>query len=265
MKAVHTPLDHDFHCSEILRQADELRSHLTGAELAVTVPTCPDWTLRELAVHVGGAHRWVAEIVRTKATAVVPQERVPDFTGPEKDEPEALDAWLAQGAALCADTLRTAGADQAAWTWAGEATAGCWARRMTHETVVHHADAALTVGAEYRLAPEVAADTIDEWLELVTYVQAAKPAPAAAAELRGPGRSIHLHATDAPGAEWLIELGEDGVSRRRGHEKATVALRGPLTDVLSVFCRGLPADSPRIEVLGGAELLDFWLQRASFG
>lgn len=135
---------------------------------------------------------------------------------------------------------------------------------MTHETVVHRVDAALTVGAEYRLAPELAADTIDEWLDIVTYVQAAKLAPAAA-ELRGPGRSIHLHATDAPGAEWLIELGEDGVSWRRGHEKATVALRGPLTDVLGVFYRRLPADSPRVEVLGDAELLDFWLQRASFG
>ncbi|WP_329399012.1 maleylpyruvate isomerase family mycothiol-dependent enzyme [Streptomyces melanogenes] len=264
MTAAHTPLDHDFYCAEILRQTDELRGHLTGADLAVTVPTCPDWTLRQLAVHVGGAHRWVAEIIRTKATAVVPQERVLDASGPEKDEPEALDEWLAQGAALCADALRDAGPDQAAWTWAGEATAGFWARRMTHETVVHRADAALTVGAEYRLAPEVAADTIDEWLEIVTYVQAAKLAPAAA-ELRGPGRSIHLHATDAPGAEWLIELGEDGVSWRRGHEKATVALRGPLTDVLSVFYRRLPADSPRVEVLGDAELLDFWLQRASFG
>ncbi|MEV6548144.1 maleylpyruvate isomerase family mycothiol-dependent enzyme [Streptomyces sp. NPDC051597] len=264
MTAAPTPLDHDFYCAEILRQTDALRSHLDGADLRTPVPTCPDWTLGQLAVHVGGAHRWIAEIVRTKSTAAVPQERVPAFEGPEKDEPEALDAWLGEGAALCADVLRTAGADQAAWSWTGDATAGFWARRMTHETVVHRADAALTVGAEYVLAPEVAADTIDEWLEIVTYVQAARLAPAAA-ELRGPGRSIHLHATDTPGAEWLIELGEDGVSWRRAHEKATVALRGPLTDVLSVFYRRLPADSPRVEVLGDAALLDFWLERASFG
>ncbi|MBD0747395.1 maleylpyruvate isomerase family mycothiol-dependent enzyme [Streptomyces sp. CBMA152] len=263
MTAADSPLDHDFYCSEILRQTDELRSHLSGADLSVTVPTCPDWTLRELAVHVSGAHRWVAEIVRSKTTSA-PDQLSLDSKGPDSEEPAAMDAWLAQGAELCADALRAAGPDQAAWTWAGEATTGFWARRMTHETVVHRADAAFTVGVEYRLAPEVAVDTIDEWLEIITFIQAAKLAPQAA-ELRGPGRSIHLHATDVPDAEWLIELGEEGVSWRRGHEKATVALRGPLTDVMNVFYRRLPADSPKVEVLGDAGLLDFWLQRASFG
>ncbi|MFD9794898.1 maleylpyruvate isomerase family mycothiol-dependent enzyme [Streptomyces sp. NPDC059070] len=264
MTAAEPTLDHDFYCSQIIAQTAELRSHLSGADLSVKVPTCPEWTLRDLVLHVGRAQRWAAEIVRTKSTVVVPEEAVPDTAGPEDGEPAALADWLTRGAELCADALRTAGPDQAAWTWAGEATTGFWARRMTHETVVHRADAAFTVGAEYRLAPEVAADTIDEWLEIVSYIQAAKLAPAAA-ELRGPGRSIHLHATDAPGAEWLIELGEEGVSWRRAHARATVALRGPLTDVLNVFYRRLPADSPRVEVLGDAGLLDFWLQRASFG
>ncbi len=61
----------------------------------------------------------------------------------------------------------------------------------------------------------------------------------------------------------LRELGADGFTWRRGHEKATVALRGPLTDVLRVFYRRLPADSERVEVLGEAALLDFWLERVS--
>ncbi|MFF2408249.1 hypothetical protein [Streptomyces sp. NPDC058092] len=58
---------------------------------------------------------------------------------------------------------------------------------------------------------------------------------------------------------------QDGFARRRAHEKATVALRGPLTDVMLVFDRRLPADSDRVEVLGDAELLDLWLERAAFG
>jgi uncharacterized protein (TIGR03083 family) len=64
-------------------------------------------------------------------------------------------------------------------------------------------------------------------------------------------------------AEWLIELGQDGFSWRRGHEPATVTLRGPLVDVLRVFYRRLPADSQRVEVLGDPGLLDFWLERVS--
>ena len=36
-----------------------------------------------------------------------------------------------------------------------------------HEATVHRADAALALGADYQLAPELAADGIDEWLERV--------------------------------------------------------------------------------------------------
>ncbi len=42
----------------------------------------------------------------------------------------------------------------------------------------------------------MAADAIDEWLGIIEFVQRTRPHDAAAAELRGPGRSIHLHATD---------------------------------------------------------------------
>ena len=66
-------------------------------------------------------------------------------------------------------------------------------------------------------------------------------------------------------SEWLIELGEEGVSWRRGHEKATVALRGPLTSVLLAFYRRLPLDAPGLDVLGDRKLLEFWLERATFG
>jgi hypothetical protein len=65
----------------------------------------------------------------------------------------------------------------------------------------------------------------------VEFVQRTMPHDGAGA-LRGPGRSIHLHATDGtPGlhTEWLVELTEDHIVWRRGHAKATVALRGPLT------------------------------------
>ncbi|MFP3987608.1 maleylpyruvate isomerase family mycothiol-dependent enzyme [Streptomyces sp. E11-3] len=260
-------LDHDRYCDEIIRQTELLRAHLDGADLSVTVPTCPDWSLRDLAVHIGGAHRWAEQLVRTKATEEIPEEQVPGLLGPDGDDPAALDTWLADGAEGLAKALRAAGPDTEVWTWAWEHRSGFWARRMAHETVVHRADAAHAVRAEYVLAPEVAADTIDEWLEIVRFAQRTEPEDSAG-ELRGGGRSLHLHATDtapALNAEWLIEFGDDGFAWRRGHEKATVALRGPLTDVLQVFYRRLPVDSERVEVLGERELLAFWLERATFG
>jgi hypothetical protein len=138
---------------------------------------------------------------------------------------------------------------------------------MTHEITVHRADAALTAGVPYEVAPEIAADAVDEWLELLEWAQRTGTFPDAE-ELRGPGRSVHLHATDAApelNAEWLIELGEEGLGWRRGHEKATVALRGPLTSVLLAFYRRLPLDAPGLEVLGEREVLEFWLEHSSFG
>jgi len=84
--------------------------------------------------------------------------------------------------------------------------------------------------------------------------------------LRSAGRgSIHLHATDAVSAEWLVEFSEEGVRWRRGHEKAAVVLRGPLTALLLAFYRRIPLDGGRIEVLGERGVLELWLEGASFG
>lgn len=211
----------------------------------------------------------------------MPEKEVPLYEGPEvKGDPAALDAWLVETGEMLVATLREAGPKAPVWSWGWEQTAGFWARRMTHELVVHRADATLAAGVPYEVAPDIAADAIDEWLEIVEFVQRTMPHDEAA-ELRGPGRSIHLHATDAsadlnaersemgvpPPEGWgrLVELAEDVVRRRRGHEKATVALRGSLTEVLLAFYRRLPLDSGELAVLGERRLLDFWLERATFG
>ncbi|MFH8611833.1 maleylpyruvate isomerase family mycothiol-dependent enzyme [Streptomyces sp. NPDC018029] len=261
-----TTLSHERYCDEVARQIDLLRTTLTGADLSVTVPTCPDWTLAQLVRHTGGAVRWSERLVATRAEKDIPEEDIPELGGPETDDPVALDAWLARTAELGASTFRAAGAEAPVWSWSGDHRAGFWARRMTHELVIHRADAAIAAGVAYEVEPDVAADAIDEWLDLVALAQRTDPEDDAA-ELKGAGRSIHLHATDAPeglDAEWLIEFGDEGFTWRRGHAKATVALRGPLTEVLLAFYRRRPLDGGHVEVLGERALLDFWLERASF-
>ncbi|MFV0133384.1 maleylpyruvate isomerase family mycothiol-dependent enzyme [Streptomyces sp. HMX87] len=277
-----TVLAHDRYCDEITRQTGKFRSVLaSGADLSATVPTCPDWTLEELVRHTGQALRWVEWIVRTRAQEEVPIERVPGSEGPEaRGDAAALETWLTESGEAVVAALREAGPDLRVWTWSGVDTSGFWARRMTHELVVHHADAVLAAGRPFEaVPPDVAADAVDEWLWIVRLLQRELP-DSPARELRLPGRSIHLHATDTPpelNAErsemgfpppegWgrLVELAEDGVTWRRGHEKATVALRGPLTSVLLAFYRRIPLDSPDLEVLGDRKLLEFWLERATF-
>ncbi|MEU1105533.1 maleylpyruvate isomerase family mycothiol-dependent enzyme [Streptomyces tibetensis] len=264
-----TPLTHESYCDEITHQMRLLRSVVTsGADLSAAVPTCPEWSLEDLVRHLGGALRWVELMVRTRAEEEVPEERVPGAAGLEaRGDAVALDAWLAEAGKQVVATLREAGPGAEVWGWAGIRDAGFWARRVTHEITVHRADATLAAGLPYEVAPEVAADAIDEWLQIVAYVQRTVPQHAAK-ELRGADRSIHLHATDTEpelNAEWLVELTEDGVAWRRGHRKADVALRGPLTSVLLAFYRRLPLDAAELEVLGERDLLEFWLERATFG
>ena len=261
-----TLLPHDRYCDEIAHQVGLLRAVVTsGADLSATVPTCPDWSLERLVRHTGGALRWTESMVRTRAWEDVPEDQVPLGEGPTSAAD--LDAWLGETGETLVATLREAGPDAKVWSWAGIPTSGFWARRMTHELTIHRADAALAVGLQYEVAPEIAVDAIDEWLQIVEFVQRAVPHDEVR-ELRGPGRSIHLHATDGTpelDAEWVVELTEDVIVWRRGHEKATVALRGPLTSVLLAFYRRLPLDSPELEILGERELLEFWLERATFG
>ncbi|WP_435851201.1 maleylpyruvate isomerase family mycothiol-dependent enzyme [Streptomyces rimosus] len=257
-------LDHDRYCAEILAQTDLLRETVRGADLKTTVPTCPDWTIEDLLRHVGGAHRWVDTTVRTRANEMVPFDAVPNHRGPEGDDPEALDAWLADGARRVVEALREAGGDTLLWAWMPDQPTVFWSRRMTHETVVHRADAASATGADFTLDPEVAADTMEEWTQLVCLAPLLKP-DHPAARLLGTGRTFRLHATDAPPgapADWLLDYTGDKATYRHTPDPATVTLQGPLTDLLRVYYRRLPVDTPGIEIIGDRAFLEEWLEAA---
>ncbi|MCH0542531.1 maleylpyruvate isomerase family mycothiol-dependent enzyme [Streptomyces sp. MUM 203J] len=265
-------ITYERYLDHISRQVAQLRAVLaSGADLAARVPTCPDWTVEQLIRHTGGALRWSGHITRTRAQERPPNEEIPDADGPgHEGDREALDAWLAEAGESLVAALREAGSGTGVWTWGWDRSTDFWARRMTMEVAVHRADAALAAGLPYEVEPGIAADAVDEWLQIVRYAQRMRPDDGMA-ELRaapgGPVRTLHLHATDTPSgldAEWFIELTEDGVAWRRGHEKADAALRGPLTEVLLAIYRRRPLDSGLVEVLGDRELLEFWLKRASF-
>ena len=113
----------------------------------------------------------------------------------------------------------------------------------------------------------MALDAIDEWMELGS-VPALAQIPPQIRELLGPGRTLHFHATDTPpeaAAEWLVDLTGEAVAWRRVQERAAVAVRGLLTDLLLIIYKRRPPRGGGIEVFGDAALLDFWLERVSFG
>lgn len=232
---------------------------VTDEDEAERIPTCPDWTLRQLATHVGRAQRWAAEIVTRRSAEAIAFRDVPDGRIP--DDPARRPDWLNSGTTLLIDAVRDSGGAQV-WTFLGPRPAGFWARRMAHETAVHLADAELAVGREVKIDADLAADGIAEWLELLT-ADPGQPADA----LRGEGQTLHLHATDEglDGAgEWLITRTPAGLDVGRGHAKADVAVRGPAASLLLVLMRRLPPDHRGVEVLGDQDLLAHWLQNTPF-
>jgi hypothetical protein len=86
-------------------------------------------------------------------------------------------------------------------------------------------------------------------------------------DLLGPGRTLHFHATDTTprdSAEWVVDLTGDTLSWRRAHEKAAVAVRGPVAELLLVIYKRRSPSDGTVEVLGDDDLLGFWLDRMSF-
>ena len=239
-------------------------ARIIDGDLERPVPTCPGWTFRQLATHVGRGHRWAAQIVATRATTPIPTREVADGKLPQ--DPAQHAPWLNAGAERVIEAVTAAGSDLV-WTLAGIGPASFWARRRAHEAAVHLADAQLAAGRDVDLAPEAAADGIDEWLGLIAASTGGTPVPARAQDLRGDGQSLHFHATD-PGlsdtGEWLVTRTPAGVTVTRGHGKADVAVRGPAARQLLVLTRRLPPSDPAIDVLGDQELLTHWLQHTPF-
>ena len=248
-------IDTDQLLAEVTNSTDTLAGIAASADQATHVPTCPEWTLRQLITHVGRAHRWAAEIVATRAAEPIPFREVPDGRLP--DDPAERPQWLRSGAARLADAVHGAGA-ASMWTHPGMGQAGYWARRMAHETAVHRADGQLTLGIRPAIDPVIATDGIDEWLGF-----GAEPGQRNTAVPEG--KVLHLHATDEGiDGEWLIRGGPDGITVQNGHGKGDAAVRGPASVLMLVLLRRLPPDDPELEILGDPTLLDKWLAATPF-
>ena len=256
------PISTERYCAGMLSSTDIFARLVDGADLTKKVPTCPEWTLRQLATHVGRAQRWAAEIVVTRSTEAIPFREVPDGRLP--GDPARQADWLRAGAERLVTALRDAGSDPV-WTFAGTRPASFWARRMAHETAVHRADAELAAGLRPAFAPDLAADAIDEWLGFLC-----GPAPGEQdrrLEALPDGAVLHVHATDdglGGDGEWMVRREVSNVLVEHGHGKGAVAVRGPAGSLLLVLVRRVPPDHPPVQVLGDRALLDRWLAATPF-
>ena len=253
------PLGYERFSQEMLDQSAVFIDVISGADPAMRVPTCPEWTLRKLVHHVGHAYRWGAVNTSSGSATPVVNNDVPDGELPE--QVDQYGEWVRAGATRLVDAVAAVGPDTTVWTWTDDHRAVFWLRRFTHETVVHRADAAIAVGRDFTVAPDLAVDAITELFELIPALAAYRDS---LAQLAGTGQTLHFHTTDVDDGEWLIRRTPSGITCEHGHAKADVAVRATAADLLLLLTKRMPADSPGVEIFGDQALLAHWLAHTSF-
>lgn len=227
---------------------------LRGADEATPVRTCPGWTLRHLLRHVGRGDRWAAQIVGDRLSGYLDPRDARN--GKPPGDSEGAINWLRDGAQSLVGAVDEVGVDTEVWTFLGPRPATWWIRRRLHEATVHRADAELALGRDVRLAAELAADGLTEWLERVV-VQAGD----GGSPLRD-GQTLHLRATD--GGEWTLR-GEGGaLALDHGHAEAAASVSGDATSLFLAVVRRLEADDPRITTSGDGDIWRAWLDHTPF-
>ncbi|MFH8989801.1 maleylpyruvate isomerase family mycothiol-dependent enzyme [Streptomyces sp. NPDC017940] len=235
------------HIEVLDREGTLLASAAQEAGLDATVPTCPDWRVRDLLRHTGAVHRWAAGFVAEGHPAPRPIREAPDL-----DDAALLD-WFREGHAGVVAALREAPDDLECWSFLPAASPlAFWARRQANETAVHRYDAeSARGGSPTPVGTEFAADGIDELLRGLH--------GRAKSRMRTDvPRVLRIRTTDA-GAVWTVRLSEDiPVTESGGTAPADCEVAGPAGQLyLALWNR-----EPFPQVTGDAELAERWREQA---
>lgn len=198
------------------RELDAFAACLDG-DLAAPVAHCGDWTLYDLADHLGRGNLWAAAAVT---------EQHGDHDGPPAPrDPAGLADWFDGTAELLMRTLDTDPTGPA-WTFFPPHTVGFWQRRRCQETLIHRWDAEHALGRTGQLDPALAGDGIAEVIDVMAPRQIdrgrASPAPYAVR-------------FTAAGTSWVLGPGEP-----------VATARGSAADLLLMLWGRLPSDDPAI-------------------
>ena len=228
-----------------IRSRTEQLIEVAAPQLSSDVPSCPGWSMTDLIDHVTEVY-WHKEIATR--TGKEPENWPPaELPG---DEPIEKLTLALEG--LMATLAEHKGSD-VCWTWNPEdQTVGFWHRRMAQEIAIHGFDGLNAVGANGGITPEIAADGVDELLQVFISGDWSDIPQA------GADQTVHVSCTDTDD-NWRIALTPTNVAVERvssfGVEKPDALLAGSASDVDLVLWHRLPPSF--IQVDGGDEATRF--------
>ncbi len=103
------------HIDALRDEGELMAAAVDRADPGAAVPTCPEWTMRDLVRHTGGVHRWATGYVADARTEVR-TAGLDEIVGTWPDDTE-LAGWFRQGFAALVTALTTAPADLDCWTF----------------------------------------------------------------------------------------------------------------------------------------------------
>lgn len=210
-------MDTAAHLDHLTREVDLLAEAAERAGPDAPVPTCPDWTVRDLLAHTGEIYRWAARVLRGE------QQDFPT-SWPDVADAELVDR-LRAGAGEAAGLLRAAPGDVQCWTFWPEADpAHFWARRMANETAVHRIDAQRAVGAVTPVETEQAIDGIDE---LLAGLLAVRPRGVRTEE------PVRLAVVPEDAEAWVVTLTAERIAAVPGSGTAELTVTGTAAELFT--------------------------------
>jgi len=205
------------------------------------VPSCPGWSVSDLAIHIAQIHQWAAGLMAGGAPG--PLAELPEGTDPAD--------WADHARAGLVGAIEASDPVQEVWTFIGPRPASWWWRRQVNETVVHAWDATAALGSPWPIPADVAADALDEALTVFLPRRWGHKSPD-----WGEGRTVHLHRTDGDG-EWLVRIDAEPTIEQ-GHAKGDLAVRGPAVELLLWALGRGTGNQPAVELFGDSGLADAW-------
>ena len=211
---------------------------------AADVVACPGWNVADLVWHLREVQWFWCTVIDGRLTEPPDEASAPSRPG----DPEALLADFREGAADLVKAIHSADPAAACWTWAPQKDVAFVIRHQAQEAAVHRWDAEYAAGREHHLEPEIAADSIDEFLTFSTgwVIDGSAPLPGA----------VRLETTDAGGA-WTVTEDDDRVLQivglghggpGQGHSRdAVTTVRGTASDLLLGLYRRVGPERLSIE------------------
>jgi uncharacterized protein (TIGR03083 family) len=241
-------MDVDALLDALAREGSIYTAAIEHGDLDAAVPSCPDWSLRDLVRHTSAVNRWATRVVTERATGPIDEE-LEVVAGGWPDDGD-LAPWFRAGNALLVDALRSAPDDMDCWSFLrAPSPKAFWARRQLHETAIHRVDAELASGDVTGVPVDHAVDGIDELLTGFLPRRSSRLKPEKPS-------TIAVQPTDAADA-WVVTAGPDGATTERtSSADADVVVRGSAADLYLLLWNR--RDLGGLEVTGDGSLLDLW-------